>query len=133
LVVIALRNDGRGSAAAPYLELAVEPPYVIEPRGVGSPLLDGAMGFIPQAVPGPAHRYAGRRDFLIHPGMEVDVAAVVGWLNDEEPRWPPLTIKSRVGAENVPLTDLEIRIEGQELLKISGREPNPPENDEASP
>lgn len=75
-IVLGLHNSGRGSASAPYLGLAVSPPYRLESWSI-----DGRLGSNLQRAASPGGKlqhFVGTADVVLHPGLNLDVAVAVG-------------------------------------------------------
>ena len=104
---ISIKNSGKGSAKAPYLAFAVNPPFAQDPYG-----LDGNHNFgmkkLRQSTTTYPYQFGEDNTFVIHPGISHDVTQI--WISrsyqgeiDQE-----LVIKYILTAEDMKLIQEEI-------------------------
>jgi hypothetical protein len=90
-VTLSIRNDGKGSAKAPYLAFDVNNPFIFNQYGLNGNGFHG-MKRLMHAGAGLNITFGEDNTFVIHPGISHDVTSI--WLG--------------LGAENAPDRDLEI-------------------------
>jgi hypothetical protein len=72
-IVVGLRNTGRATAHAPYLRVKLPPPFSRSRYGVDGNGHHG-LPFLDAQSKGQYYSFGASTDFVIHPGVEVDVA-----------------------------------------------------------
>ncbi len=101
-IVLGLRNDGRGSARAPFLAFACPPPFSLNSFGLDGNRNEGMrrLPFVGVELP---LRYGEDTAFVIHPGITHEVASL--WLGFTPQNLPDkdVTIEFMVCAEDLPL------------------------------
>jgi hypothetical protein len=111
-VTLALKNSGRGSAKAPFLDVTYpsEDYYIDLAKGIHG----GRSGALVKPVPVTAGRrfFVGYADFVVHPGVGFDFAELVNIKTIST----PLTLSCQIAAENYQLKTIEIDIPPKDLL-----------------
>lgn len=114
-VVLGVENLGRGSAAAPFLSLRIEPPYRLSQYG-----LDGSHRHgLPRLVSGrdtPEVQFGGMADVVIHPGILHEVTAIDGYLGSAQENIDDLVIDYSVAAEDIRVHSDILRVSGADLV-----------------
>jgi len=115
LIILGLRNDGRGLARAPYLSIH---PQVYKIYRYG---LDGNGG---EGLPGLTtardsqwRSWGGARDTVIHPSTSLDVLALNGIFDPAKPGFTALSVEYRIVAEDMSLTEGILHIDVNLLLQ----------------
>jgi|SRR6185503_6949111 len=103
-IFLGLRNEGRGTAKAPYLAFDCPKPFSLSPYGLSSSAPSG-LPTLPSAGQSLPYRYGANSNFVIHPGTVHDVTRL--WLGhpprkEECPRGD-LIIEYEVTAEDTKL------------------------------
>jgi hypothetical protein len=114
-VVIDLHNEGRGSAVAPYVALAVGPTSQYTFDFGSSESRIGAMQRVPSQDDGLLH-FAGGTNVVVHPRLSMPVIAVSGTIRGVD-IGPPMTIQYQLAAENQPLSTGIIEITTDEIMR----------------
>jgi hypothetical protein len=89
-IVVGLVNKGRATAYAPYLRVTIPPPFSRSRYGVDG---NGSHGlpFLPAQSRLDSYSFGASTDFLIHPGVDVDIALF--WDNNNVTPIPPTGVK----------------------------------------
>jgi hypothetical protein len=66
-------------------------------------------------------RFAASSDFVIHPGIEYEIAEIRTFIPDHEPSHPDLVFEFELAAENFRLKTGKIRVAAAHLLRTIGR------------
>ena len=120
-IALRLENHGRGSARAPFLEVAQPPNYSLSPfGGVWGRPGEALIRMLPVDSLAPSSnriRFVGYGDFIIHPGTGYDIAL----LQPSGPmeRLTDITIDCVLAAENARLISVRLTITREELLNAS--------------
>jgi hypothetical protein len=113
-VFLGLRNDGRGSAKAPYFAVLISRPYSVDRHGI-----DGNFNFglpeLPISAGSEWSRFGGGDGRYIYPGTELDVALVSLSVYEHVQALEPVRLKYEYAADGVPLEAGKARILGSEL------------------
>ena len=116
-VMCSLENMGRASAKAPFLGLILSAPFVLDEYGI-----DGNRNFGLERLVGARGTnevlFGASAGPIIHPGLQLDIAAVSVDLAKDQPNLPDIKIKYRIGAEGMPLVHDEVVISSQELREF---------------
>ena len=116
-IVLGIRNDGRGSACAPYLAFNVPKPFKLSKWGVDGNMNEGLPRLVSRGQEF-MYRYGGNRMSVIHPTTTHDVAVIFLGLNPTVTNLPKedLVIEYEVSAEDVQLFRSNLTIRLDDLL-----------------
>ena len=104
-------NDGRASAAAPFIHLQAEPHRVsVKPSGLSSPDAQAMLRLVTETSEHPSYAIVGTSDFAIHPKMRVQVIEFNLEVRDNEDV-PQFVISYVAAARDTPPTEGELIIE----------------------
>jgi hypothetical protein len=108
-IVLALKNDGRASARAPYVALSFEPPFQVSPYGQ-NPL---------HPLHGAGSRYkltfGQGADFTIHPSTEIQFVTLHTGMSRPVVPSEPLVIDYALACEDQPLQESSLTVSLSEL------------------
>ena len=116
-VVLGIRNNGRGSAKAPYLAFNASPPFKLNAYGLDGNKNEG-MRKLPYLGTDLPYRYGEGANVVIHPGVTHEVASIYLGLNpsiDQKPK-EDLLINYEIAAEGFMLVRDEKIIPLSELV-----------------
>lgn len=74
-IIIGIKNEGRGSATAPYLAFSVSPPFHVDLFGLNGNRGEGMKKF-PDGGTGLPHKYGEDTSFIIHSGLTHDITKI---------------------------------------------------------
>ncbi len=102
-IILCLRNDGRGSARAPYLAFDAPSPFRRDEFGLDGNRNEGMrrLPFTGQNLP---FRYGENTSFVIHPGMVHEVASISLGFNPQALPNQDVYINYTICAEDIPMT-----------------------------
>ena len=114
-ILLSLRNEGRGSAHAPFLRLKSTNRYPVSIFGVDG---KGTTGLKQLALTKGSKwiGFGGMYDTVIHPGTFLDITALSGSLKKGEDSLVDCDIEYETVAEDIRLVKGTIRISGEDLL-----------------
>ncbi len=113
-IIVSLRNDGRGSARAPYFALSVESPFRRHMHGLDGNNREG-LPFLAEQTNRALLRYGARGDFVIHPAVTHDVLKLTR-SNNATPVPPNgVTIHYAIACDDQPLTDNILILPAEEV------------------
>ena len=75
-IIIGIRNEGRGSAKAPFIAFSCNAPFKVSSYGLDGNMNEG-MRRLPYIGTDLPHRYGEGSNVVIHPGITHEVAAVI--------------------------------------------------------
>lgn len=115
LVVIGIKNAGRGAAISPYLAVNVHPPYRVSEYGIDGNRRFG-LGSLTTASDAREKAYAAS-DILIYPGLQLDVTAIRIELDppSQAPDPADLIVGYRIAAASIAPIEDALTITGAEL------------------
>jgi hypothetical protein len=109
-IVIGLRNEGRGSAKAPYLSFVIPEPFSLAPYGIDG---NGSVG-LPRLHHGgndSRHpRFGANSDVVIHPGTIHDITRIEFRGREENRPRGDHVIEYEAAAEGVQLVKASITV-----------------------
>jgi Putative DNA-binding domain len=111
-LVVGLKNTGRGSARAPYLALACQPPFRRSPFGLDGNRSEG-LPKLPTETPSYPWHYGAHADFVIHPGASLHVAVLTRENNVTPLAVDGVRIAYAIASEGIS------QIEGQHIVPLS--------------
>jgi hypothetical protein len=115
-IILGLDNSGRGSARAPYIDVKVNPPFTPTTYGFAQARPEvNVFRTIYTAAPMKRWRLIGKADFILHPGLEVDLMRVWCPLPPYPGGFSDLTIEYQLAAENYPLQSTNLIIRADDL------------------
>lgn len=118
VVVIGIKNTGRGIAKYPFLSVNVHPPYKVDVR-LG--LDGGGRNGLPRLIKGIYRTdflsYGANADIVIHPGTIHEVTAIRFSAPKTSSKIDDLIIDSEIVAEDVKSIMTKTVIKGDEILK----------------
>lgn len=103
-IMLGIRNDGRGTAKAPYLAFNAPSPFRLAQFGLDGNLHDG-LPKLHHSGQRLKCRYGANSGFVIHPGTVHEVTAVDLGLNPKEQDFPSgeIVIEYEIGAEDTQI------------------------------
>lgn len=116
LVELTVRNDGRGSARAPFIEAIASPGYEVRPNNISSGSPESPLHWL--SVSGSHGRFLGRADFIIHPQLDFTFAVVMRRFRDREVNTGDLSLTCRLAADNALLREVCFDWKVDELLRF---------------
>ena len=109
-IVIGLRNEGRGTAKAPYLSFVIPEPFSLATYGIDG---NGSVG-LPRLHHGgndSRHpRFGGNADVVIHPGTTHDITKIEFRGREENRPRGDFVIEYEVAAEDVQLVKSRVTV-----------------------
>lgn len=117
LLILGIKNTGRGPAKSPFLSVRVNPPYVIHKYGIDQ---WGGIGLkrLTKASDSDEEKYGGSSDIVIYPGIVHDVTAVEVTYDNELPTISDVIINYKIAAEEINFASGRIKITADKLRKI---------------
>ena len=111
-IIIGIKNEGRGTARAPYVAFDSPGPFSISPWGYDGNRNEG----LPRLSSGTdqlVNRYGANADFVIHPGTSIDITSLFMGLPSTKRQEPPkqVTITYEVAADDQRLTRSKIIVD----------------------
>jgi hypothetical protein len=110
-LIVGIKNEGKAIAKYPYLSIHVREPFVVSRDG----LFRGRDGLrkLRYQHPKEPHRWAGDANDVVHPESYLEVAKIVGQIQNLDGReYDPVVIDYEIMAEDADF------ISGQEMLPI---------------
>jgi len=114
---LGLRNDGRAVAKAPYMSFKAADPFTRDKYGVDGSENEGLTKLSSSTQEGHS-RYGGDMNFVIHPGITHEVAAISNGFYSQTSPSRDLTIEYVIGADEMPIEHGSIIIPVNELRLI---------------
>ena len=114
-IVVGLRNDGRGSARAPYLAVSVDLPFHQHWGGLDGNRHEGLPLLVEQSRMG-TWRYGGRSDFVVHPGVTHQVLVLTRENNVTPVPAGGIEIRYGIACDDQPLTEGRLIVPAQDVL-----------------
>ena len=111
-LILAIENNGRGSAKSPFLSVKVNDPYKISEYGIDG---NGHFGLskLFSSYSAEEQRYGSTESFVIHPGIIFDITVIKVEIDIQKlPFYPNVVIDYKIAAEGIQV------IEGQQIYKV---------------
>ena len=109
-IVVSLINDGRASAVAPFVRVELATPYTVTPVGLASRDQGSVLRLVAEAAHPSAYAFVGTTDFIVHPKMRFQIAAIVGTIRDHD-RVPGCSVLYMASALDVAPTEESLLVE----------------------
>lgn len=114
-IILGLRNEGRGSARAPYLSIH-EQIYQIYQYGLDGNGKEG-LPRLTTARDSQWRSWGGAGDTVIHPSTNLDVLALEGTFDPAQPGFTDLSVEYKIAAEDMVLNEGTLHIDVNLLLQ----------------
>jgi len=118
LVELSIKNDGRGTARAPFIEVFTSPSYQVRPTNISSSSSDSLLSAL--AISSEQMRFIGRSDFVIHPEIDFVFAVIKRRFNDRQSIAGDLALRCRITAFNAQLRETSLHYPVGFLLREVG-------------
>lgn len=113
-LIFGLKNVGRGIARAPYLALSCPPPFRRSPYGIDGNRTEAIQKLVADNPHAP-WRYPARADFVIHPGVTVEIGVLMRTGNDTPLAAEGVRLSYAIACEGMPLSEGEHLVPHAEL------------------
>jgi hypothetical protein len=122
-IILGIQNEGRGAARAPFLSVAIQPPYSISRYGLDG---NGHEGLNRLTVSASAreHRYGASADIIIHSDVLHEVTTVIGKFTELLPGPTDLIIDYKIAAEGIQTISGRKIVPTQDILYVMQQNPN---------
>jgi hypothetical protein len=117
-IVVAIKNEGKGVAKAPYLSFSIPENYRLSPYGVDGNYGEGILGEPSTGSDSTRLRYGAKAGIVIHANVSHDVAALRFCGNPEDRPTADVSIEYELVAENVEPIQGSFTITVQELAEV---------------
>jgi hypothetical protein len=113
-ILFGLKNTGRGTARAPYLAISCPPPFRRSHYGVDGNGQEGIRMFTADS-PAPPWRYPASADFVIHPGVALEIGCLTRLHNITPVAPEGVVITYGIACEGMQLTEGTVVLTTEDL------------------